>query len=62
MIHFAEFYSLTKIEKVENIKAIKKYANKNIKIFHENQINIDQISRKMQVNALNVWLKLIKNQ
>ena len=46
MIYFAEFYSFTKREKVENIKDIKKYANKNIKIFHENQINIDQISRK----------------
>ena len=45
-IHLSEFYSITKREKI-NIPKFdgKKEKNKNIKVFHENQINVDQISQ-----------------
>ena len=55
-IHLAEFYSITKREKI-NLKKIdfKQETNKNIKVFHENQINIDQISQ----NNLNDCVKCV---
>ena len=44
-IHFSEYYSLTKREKIIDKQLdLKKELNKNIKVFQENQINIDQIS------------------
>lgn len=61
MIHFAEFYSLTKREKVENLKDVKKAVNKNIKIFHENQINIDQISRENAGDCIKCMVEVDKN-
>lgn len=60
MIHFSEFYSLTKREKVENIKDVKKIANENIRIFHENQINIDQINRDNVGECIKCMVELDK--
>ena len=44
-IHFAEFYSLVKKEKVVKQNKFEEQNNKNIQVFHENQINIEQINQ-----------------
>ena len=44
-IHLAEFYSLSKREKIISHINVEKEVEKNIKVFHKNQINIVQMSQ-----------------
>lgn len=61
-MHLAEFYSLTKREKINNYNKFddKKEINKNIKIFHENQINIDQYNQNNATDCVKCVVELDK--
>ena len=60
-IHLSEFYSITKREKIINQNELEKDLNTSIKVFHENQINIDQISQKKAKECVKCVVEIEKN-
>ena len=60
-IHLSEFYSLTKRKKIISQYELEKDMNKNIRVFHENQINIDQISLKKAKECVKCVVEIDKN-
>jgi hypothetical protein len=60
-IHLAEFYSLTQRKKIENQNQLNEEINKNIQIFHENQINIDQMTQTNATQCVKCVVEINKN-
>ena len=60
-IHLAEFYSLTKRKKIGNQNKVEEEINKNIQIFHENQINIDQLSQTNATKCVKCVVEINRN-
>jgi len=60
-IHLSEFYSITKREKIINQNELEKDLNTSIKVFHENQINIDQITQKKAKECVKCVVEIDKN-
>ncbi len=58
-IHLAEFYSITKREKITNKSNLEKEKDKNIKIFQENQI--DQINENNVNDCVKCMVEVDKN-
>ena len=60
-IHLAEFYSLTKRKRIENQNQLDEEINKNIQVFHQNQINIDQITQTNATECVKCVVEINKN-
>ena len=60
-IHLAEFYSLTKRKKIEKQNKVEEEINKNIQIFHENQINIEQMSQTNATKCVKCMVEINRN-
>jgi hypothetical protein len=60
-IHLAEFYSLTQRKKIENQNQHDEEINKNIQVFHENQINIDQMTQTNATQCVKCVVEINKN-
>ena len=60
-IHLAEFYSLTKRKRIENQNQLDEEVNKNIQVFHENQINIDQMTQTNATQCVKCVVEINKN-
>ena len=59
-LNLAEFFSMTTREKIIQNEKEEEF-NKKIKIFHENQINLDQISQKKAKECINCAVEIDKN-
>ena len=59
-IHFSEFYSMTKRQKIDDVN-INNGTNKNIKLFKENQIDVDTISQNNASECVKCMVEINKN-
>ena len=64
-LHFAEFYSINTREtiktKIQNPYDLKNQINKNVKVFHENQINIEQLNKNDATECVKCIVEIEKN-
>ena len=64
-LHFAEFYSINKREtiksKIKSQNDLKNEINKSIKIFHQKQINLDQLNKNNATECVKCIVEIDKN-
>lgn len=60
-IHLAEFYSLAKSQRIEKEMKLEEEVDKNIQIFQENKINIDQMGKTNVTQCVKCVVEINKN-